>query len=108
MLEGFPIDGKRLGTVMVVGCRPALEYNGKVPTGKVLGTRFRVLLPALMYLELYVVVPQEIDMDLSSGQPVYATLEGLVVKAYFSKKTNALAFSAQADAIHVVNATAKA
>ena len=56
-MAALPIDPRALGSHMLVtGCRPAKEYKDGVPTGKVIGHRYRTLLVDNGYMELNVLV----------------------------------------------------
>ena len=63
-MAALPIDPRALGSHMLVtGCRPAKEYKDGVPTGKVIGHRYRTLLVDNGYMELNVLVANGDALD---------------------------------------------
>ena len=102
-MAALPIDPRALGTHMLVtGCRPAKEYKDGVPTGKVIGHRYRTLLVDNGYMELNVLVANGDALDMSNGQAIPVRFDNLTVRPYVDKNKS-LAYSAAADAIHALN-----
>lgn len=102
-MAALPIDPRALGNHMLVtGCRPAKEYKDGVPTGKVIGHRYRTLLVDNGYMELNVLVADGDALDMSDGQAIPVRFDNLTVRPYVDKNKS-LAYSAAADGVHAVN-----
>ena len=102
-MAALPIDPRALGSHMLVtGCRPAKEYKDGVPTGKVIGHRYRTLLVDNGYMELNVLVANGDALDMSDGQAIPVRFDNLTVRPYVDKNKS-LAYSAAADGASALN-----
>lgn len=108
MIDGFPIDGKALGPVMLLESRASYKYENKVRTNELLGYKMRILVPALNYMELRVLLPDDPKLTRTDGEPQRGIMEGLVIKPYLPPDSQNLAYRATASGFHVVGATPKA
>lgn len=97
---GLYIDNACFGSGMILtAVKPYKEYQNGTATDNVLGYKYCVVLPARGYEMLEVKIAGEKRLDAAPGDNVPVVFDSLCVRPYVDRRSNMLAYTAQAGGI---------